>query len=80
MSFSNTFLSLMMIFPRTKSAGLDPSLGPAAIGDVGGIDCTKPWGEPYEERVGVDPEVMQRVKLEAFVLPDALAKVNTERI
>ena len=70
----------IIIIPRTKQIELDPSVSPNAIGDVGGIDCTKPWGEPYEERVGVDPEVMQRVKLEAFVLPDALAKVNTERI
>ena len=70
----------VMIFPRTKSAALDPSLGPEAIGDIGGIDCTKPWGEPDEVRAGVAPEVMQKVKLEAFVSPDALTKVDTERV
>lgn len=69
----------VMIFPQTKSVNLDPSLGPGAIGDVGGIDCTKPWGEPYEERVGVDQEVMERIKLEDFISPEALTRVNTER-
>ncbi len=57
----------VMIFPKTKSVDLDPSTGPGSIGDMGGIDCTKPWGEPYEERVGVDPEVMERVRLEDYI-------------
>ena len=70
----------IMIFPRTKSISLDPSLSPEDIGDVGGIDCTKPWGEPFEEKVGVEPEVLEKIKLEDFVSTDALARVNVERI
>ena len=70
----------MLIFPRTKSIGLDPSLQPEEIGDVGGIDCTKPWGEPYGERVVVEPEILAKIKVEDFVTADVLARVKTERI
>ncbi len=59
----------VMIFPQTKSVDLDPSTDPGSIGDMGGIDCTKPWGEPYEERVGIEQEVMDRVRLEDFISP-----------
>ncbi len=68
------------IMPKFKIVHADPSAGIDGLSDIGGIDCTKPWGEPYEERVGVDPEVKQRMKLEEFVAPDALARVNTERV
>ena len=70
----------IMVFPRSKSLDLDPSLGIKDIGDAGGIDCTKPWGEPFEELVGVDPEILGRTRLEDFVSPAALARVNVERI
>ena len=70
----------VIIIPRTNNTALDPSLVPGVVGTVGGIDCTKPWGEPYEVRVRVDPEVLQRIKLEDFVSLDALARVNTERV
>jgi UbiD family decarboxylase len=70
----------VMIFPRAKSAAHDPSVDHASTGDLGGIDCTKPWGEPYEERVGVEPEVMEKIKLEEFFPADAIAQVNVERI
>ena len=70
----------VMIFPRAKSVAHDPSVDHATIGDVGGIDCTKPWGEPYEERVGVEPVVIEKIKLEEFFPPDAIARVNVERI
>ncbi len=69
----------VMIFPKTKSVNLDPSLSPGSIGDVGGIDCTKPWGEPYEERVGIDQEVMDRIKLEDFIPSEILSRVHVER-
>ncbi len=70
----------VLVFPKTKTTALDPSLGPANIGDIGGIDCTKPWGEAYEERVGVEPAVKEKIKLEDFVDADALARVIVERI
>ena len=70
----------VLIFPDTKTVALDPSCGPESIGDVGGFDCTKPWGEAYEERVGVEPAVRDKIKLGDFIDADALARVNVERI
>lgn len=70
----------VMILPQTKSVALDPSLRSPRIGDLGGIDCTKPWGVPYEERVGVEREVLERIKLEDYVSTEALTRVNTERL
>ena len=59
--------------------GLDPSRVWDA-GAIGGIDCTKPWGEPYEVRVGVKPEILQRIKLEDYVSPQTITGVNFERV
>ena len=70
----------VMIFPQAKTVALDPSAPVIEVGDTGGIDCTKPWGEPYEERVGVAPEVMEKIKLEDFVSPSTLARIDNERI
>ena len=70
----------VLIFPDTKTVALDPSCGPESIGDIGGIDCTKPWGEAYEERVGVEPAVQNKIKLEDFVDAASLARVNVERV
>ena len=58
----------------------DPSVNPADVGDMGGIDCTKPWGEPYEERVAVDQEVLERIRLADLVSPEALTRINAERM
>lgn len=78
----------VMIFPRARRPGLDPSIGSGALyvpGGVelstsGGIDCTKPWGEPFEERVGVDQEVLDKTKLEDYVLSEDIAKVRIDRM
>jgi hypothetical protein len=59
---------------------LDPSIEPDRVSDTGGIDCTKPWGEPYEERVGVAQEILERLKLENFISPETLARIGTERM
>ncbi|MBI4321569.1 MAG: UbiD family decarboxylase [Chloroflexi bacterium] len=69
----------VMIFPHTKSVPLDPSTTPPALGATGGIDCTKPWGEPYEERVGIEQEVAARVKLEDYVSPEDLGRLTQDR-
>lgn len=76
----------VMIFSRARRPGLDPSIGSGALyaaGGVelsasGGIDCTKPWGEPFEERVGVDPEVLSETKLEDFVSHTDIAKIGID--
>ena len=70
----------VIIIPEAKMVMLDPSTRVPAGTDVGGIDCTKPSGEPYEERVGCSPEVLERIKLKDFVSPDALVRVSTERV
>jgi 3-polyprenyl-4-hydroxybenzoate decarboxylase len=63
----------VITFPQAKMLILDPSIEPDRVSDIGGIDCTKPWGEPYEERVGIDQQVLERLKLENFISPEALA-------
>jgi 2,5-furandicarboxylate decarboxylase 1 len=70
----------VITFPQAKMLILDPSIEPDRVSDIGGIDCTKPWGEPYEERVGIDQQVLERLKLENFISPEALARVSTERM
>jgi UbiD family decarboxylase len=70
----------LMVFPQTKSIGLDPSLSIEEVGSAGGIDCTKPWGVPYEEKVGIEPEVLEKVSLDDFVSPKAIARIKPERI
>ncbi len=73
----------VIILPQFKTSPLDPSAPPVGVGDlgaIGGIDCTRPWGEPYEVRVGVAPEVMERVNLEDFISAKDLDGVSTERM
>ena len=70
----------ILVFPRTKGGGLDPSEGLSGESASGGIDCTKPWGVPYEERVGIDPEVLARIKLEDFIPAEKLTSIKTERM
>ncbi len=69
----------VIILPKTKQTALDPSRGWDA-GDIGGIDCTKPWGEPYEERVGVEANIKEKMKLEQYVSPSTIGKVVTEKM
>ncbi len=69
----------VIVLPNMKQTGLDPSRG-WEPGAIGGIDCTKPWGEPYEERVGVEPEIKQRIKLEDYVSSQSITGVNIERV
>ena len=68
----------VIVLPRTKGGGLDPSAGLPGESASGGIDCTKPWGKPYEERVRVDQEVLDKVKLEDYISPEALARVKVD--
>jgi UbiD family decarboxylase len=70
----------VLIFPDTKTVALDPSCSPESIGDIGGIDCTKPWGEAYEVRVGVTQAAKDKIKLEDFISPEALARVDVESV
>jgi len=70
----------VMIFPGTRGGGLDPSTGIPGEGTSGCIDCTKPWGKPFEEVVNVDKEVYDRVQLEEYIPSDKLYKIPQERM
>lgn len=68
----------LIVLPHAKVGDLDPSGGLAGESCGGGIDCTKPWGKPFEEKVYVDQEVLDRIKLEDYISPQALARVKIE--
>ncbi|MFH1003537.1 MAG: UbiD family decarboxylase [Chloroflexota bacterium] len=69
----------VIILPRTLQGNLDPSAGLPGENAAGGLDCTKPWGKPFSERVQVEPAVLARLKLEDYVKPTALARVKVDR-
>ena len=70
----------IVILPSSKWVSLDPSQGSRELGDIGGIDCTKHWEEPFEERVTVNPDIMARIKVENFISPKVLHQVKIDRI
>jgi UbiD family decarboxylase len=69
----------VIILPRTSEGALDPSAGLPGENATGGIDCTKPWDQPFSERVKVDQEVLDRVSLEEYILPETLAQLRVDR-
>jgi len=69
----------VIILPRTSEGALDPSAGLPGENATGGIDCTKPWSEPFAERVRVDQEILDRVELENYISPDTLAGLKVDR-
>ena len=70
----------VMVFPGTRGGNLDPSTRGLGEGATGCIDCTKPWGKPFEEVVNVDKEVYDRVQLEEYIPSDKLYKIPQERM
>lgn len=70
----------VIVLPRVRIKGVDPSAELGGINCAGGIDCTKPHGQPFEERIFVDPDVMAKVNLENYIASETLAKVKTERM
>lgn len=69
----------VMIFPETKRMALDPS-NLSGAGATGGIDCTIPWGELYEPRVGVDQNILDKMKLEEYFSTETLDRVRIDRV
>jgi 3-polyprenyl-4-hydroxybenzoate decarboxylase len=69
----------VIILPRTSEGALDPSAGLPGENATGGIDCTKPWGQPFAERVRVDPEILAKVKLENYIPKGILAKLKIDQ-
>jgi len=70
----------VIILPRSKIKGVDPSARFGGTNCAGGIDCTKPYGEPYEERIFVDDDIMSKINLYDYISPDADAKIRPERM
>jgi UbiD family decarboxylase len=64
------------IVRNVRASQLDPS---GRIDNTGAkmiIDATKPFGRPFEERIEVPREVVERVHLGALVPPDQLARLG----
>ena len=70
----------VIILPNTKNIMLDPSSPPERVGDGGVIDCTKPFGEPFEVRVWSPKEISEKVKLEDFVSKDVIDRIQPEKV
>jgi len=70
----------LIIVPRVRIKGVDPSAQAGGINCAGGIDCTKPCGEPFEERIFVDPNVMNKINLGNYISVEAAARIKTERM
>ncbi len=68
----------VMIFPELRGYDIDPTVT-GLYACKGGIDCTKPAGEPFSERNRPSTEVLERFRLDAFLAPDQLARIPTEQ-
>jgi 2,5-furandicarboxylate decarboxylase 1 len=70
----------VIITPRVRIKGVDPSAQVGSMNCAGGIDCTKPCDEPYEERIFVDPAVMNYINLDDYIPIETITKIKTERM
>lgn len=68
----------VMLFPSLKSSFVDPSVV-SDLGCKGGIDCTKPAGEPFEERTRVDEGVLQATRWEDYLSSSQWEGISKER-
>ena len=70
----------LVVIPRCSGGVLDPSTGERGLGTKGGIDATKPAPpNRFPLRVNVPREVKERVTLEEYVGPEAVARVPGPR-
>jgi 2,5-furandicarboxylate decarboxylase 1 len=68
----------VVIVPALRGYDIDPMVtGPYAC--KGGIDCTKPVGEPFSERNRPAAEVLERFRLEAYLSAEELARIPPEQ-
>jgi 2,5-furandicarboxylate decarboxylase 1 len=67
-----------MIFPDLRGYDIDPTVT-GLYACKGGIDATKPAGEPFSERNRPSTEVVERFRLDAFLSPDRLARIPSEQ-
>ena len=66
-----------MIFPDLRGYDIDPTVT-GLYACKGGIDATKPAGEPFSERNRPSTEVLERFQLDAFLSPDRLARIPSD--
>lgn len=64
----------MMIIPRVRGSMLDPSMMDDVTHSTLVMDATKPMNRPYETRVQVPREVMERLKLSDYIPKEILEK------
>ena len=70
----------LVVVPNCFGAVLDPTTGERGLGTKGGIDATKPAPpKRFPLRINVPKDVLERVTLEEYVGPEALAKVPNSR-
>jgi len=70
----------LVVIPNCFGAVLDPTTGERGLGTKGGIDATKPAPpKRFPLRINVPKDVLERVTLEEYVGPEALAKVPNSR-
>ena len=70
----------LVVIPNCQAAFLDPTTGERGLGTKGGIDATKPAPpKRFPLRINVPQDVLERVTLEEYVGPEALAKVPNSR-
>jgi 2,5-furandicarboxylate decarboxylase 1 len=57
----------VQILKGIRGSILDPSIGETVEHDAVIIDATKPLGQPFEERISVPKEYMDKIKLRDFI-------------
>jgi 2,5-furandicarboxylate decarboxylase 1 len=69
----------VMIFPRVRGVPLDPSID-GRLTTKAGIDCTKPVGKVFAERLRVREGLVESLSLAEILGEDALQQIPTERM
>jgi len=70
----------MIILPEVKIKGVDPSARPGGVNWAGGIDCTKPSGESFENRIFIDENIFKKLNIEDYISKDIVSKIKMERM
>ena len=69
----------VVILPHTRGGALDPSSGLPGEDAAGGIDCTKPWGESFEEKVRVEQSILDKIDIKDYISTKDINKIKIER-
>lgn len=69
----------LMVFPRVRGVPLDPTID-GRLTTKAGLDCTKPVGKVFAERLQVSADVLADVDLAALLGADGLQALDQERM